>query len=110
MTRFQILTVGCLAAAIATTPVMAQEATQEPGMMGQHYPNVDYMTGGYGVRASPGPRYFYRRHYYGPGPADLAAGVVSGAVGTAAAIVAAPLGGYGSYGYGPYAYYDGPVY
>ncbi len=77
---------------------------------GQHYPNVDYLTGGYGARAIPGPRYCYRHNYYGPGPAGLAAGVVSGAVGTAAAIAAAPLGGYGAYGYGPYAYYDGPVY
>ena len=50
-------------------------------------------------------RYGYRPAYrYGTGfwPADVAAGIVGGAVGTAGAIAAAPFGA------GPYAYYNGP--
>jgi hypothetical protein len=109
MPRLTLLTAGFLAAILAT-PVMAQEATQEPGAMAQHYPHVDYLTGGYGHRFTPGPRYYYRHRYYGPGPAELAAGAVV----TGLAIAAAPFGGYGPYayyGYGPYAYYGyGPEY
>ena len=106
MTRLSILTAGVVAAMLVT-PVMAQEAIQEPGVMAQNFPDSDYLTGGYGVHASPGPRYYYRHHYYyghfyGPGPAGLAAGVVGGAIG----IAAAPLDD----GYGPYAYYYGPAY
>ena len=78
------------AAAVLATPVMAQEATQEPGMIGFNYPNSQHMTGGYGVRTPYNtgryPRMPYYRHvYYGP------VGVVGGAVGTAAAIAAAPF-------------------
>ena len=50
-------------------------------------------------------RYGYRPAYrYGTGfwPANVAAGIVGGAIGTAGAIVAAPFGA------GPYAYYNGP--
>jgi hypothetical protein len=104
MTRFSVVTAGVVATMLAT-PVMAQEAIQEPGPMAQNFPDSDYLTGGYGVHASPGPRYYYwRHHYYGPGPAGLPAGVVVGAVGPAIATV--PLGD----GYGPYAYYYGPPY
>jgi len=56
---------------------------------------------GYG----PTYHYAYRPAYrYGTGfwPADVAAGIVGGAVGTAGAIAAAPFGA------GPYAYYNGP--
>jgi len=56
---------------------------------------------GYG----PAYRYAYRPAYrYGTGfwPADVAAGIVGGAIGTAGAIAAAPFGA------GPYAYYNGP--
>ena len=100
-----------LLAVILATPVAAQEATQEPGAMAQHYPQVDYLTGGYGHRFTPGPRYYYYRHrYFGPGPAAWAVGPV----GAGLAIAGAPFGGYGRYayyGYGPRAYYyDGPEY
>jgi len=57
----------------------------------------------YGYR--PAYRYAYRPAYrYGTGfwPADVAAGIVGGAIGTAGAIAAAPFGA------GPYAYYNGP--
>jgi hypothetical protein len=51
------------------------------------------------------PAYAYRPAYrYGTGfwPADAAAGIVGGAIGTAGAIAAAP------FGTAPYAYYNGP--
>jgi hypothetical protein len=112
MTKLNILYAGFIATAMLMTPAMAQEATQEPGMMGQNYPDADYLTGGYGSRATPRPGYYYRRdHYgygYGPtvyGPAGVAAGVVGGAIGTADAIVSAPFVHRGSY-----AYYGGPEY
>jgi hypothetical protein len=103
MIRFSIVTAGVVAAMLAT-PVIAQEAIQEPGPMAQNFPDSDYLTGGYGVHASPGPGYYYwrRHHYYGPG---LPAGVVVGPVGPAA-IATVPFDG----GYGPYAYYYGPPY
>jgi hypothetical protein len=65
MTKLNILHAGIVAVAMLTAPALAQQAIQEPGPMAQHYPNSDYLTGGWGVRASPGPGYYYRR-YYGP--------------------------------------------
>jgi hypothetical protein len=108
MTKFNILHAGLIAAAMLVTPAMAQEATQEPGAMGQHYPDADYLTGGYGFRATPRPGYYFRRdHYgYGYGPTVYGPpGVVGEAIGTADAIVAAPF-----YRRGSYAYYGGPEY
>ena len=100
MTKSRILSAGFVAATLVT-PVMAQEATQEPGMMAKSYPNVDYLTGGYGHRMTPGPRYYYRYRHYGLGTPDIGVG---GGVGAAPPIVAAP------YGYGAYAYYGGLQY
>jgi hypothetical protein len=120
MTKLNIMHAGFVATAMLMTPAMAQEATQEPGAMGQHYPEVDYLTGGYGSRGTPAPGYYFWRNHrgfaygppvyaYGPpayGPAGLAAGVVVGdVIGTADEIVAAPV-----YGPGPYAYDGGPPY
>jgi hypothetical protein len=73
---------------------------------GQHYPNSNYLTGGYGVRATPRPGYYYRRDFYGPGPAGLAPVIVGGPIGTAA-IVVVPVDAYAYYG-GPA--YGGPAY
>jgi hypothetical protein len=84
MTRLAILSAGFIAAMALITPTMAQEATQEPGAFGFNYPDTRYLTGGYGVRATPGPRYYYYRDayggpgYYGPGPVGFAPGVVIG--------------------------------
>jgi len=100
MTKSRILSAAFVAVALVT-PVMAQEATQEPGQMARYYPNVDYLTGGYGHRMTPGPRYYYRYRHYGLGTPDI--GIVGGIV-AAPPIVAAP------YGYGSYAYYGGPEY
>jgi len=61
MTKPQLLFAATLVAAAAfVTPAMAQQATQEPGALGFNYPDSHYLTGGYGVRASPGPGFYYR--------------------------------------------------
>jgi hypothetical protein len=64
MTKATFLFAGLIAAAALTTPVLAQEATQEPGVMGYNYPNSRYLTGGYGARFTPGPGYYYRNQYH----------------------------------------------
>ena len=92
MKKLALLSAAATVSAVLATPVMAQEATQEPGMIGFNYPNSRYLTGGYGVRTPYNtgryPRLPYYRHvYYEPGPV----GVVGGVVGTAAAIAAAPF-------------------
>jgi len=97
MTRVKLLSAGLLSAAMLATPVMAQEATQEPAVMGFNYPNVDYMKGGYGHRFTPRPGDYYSGRAY------------------RAPALTAPYGygyGYGYYGrpsyYGSYGYYNGP--
>jgi hypothetical protein len=50
MTKLALLGAAAMLSAAFATPVMAQEATQEPGMIGFSYPNSHYLTGGYGVR------------------------------------------------------------
>ena len=55
MTNCKKLSLGLVAATMMlATPAMAQVVYQEPGVMG-YYPNSAYATGGYGVRAAPGP-------------------------------------------------------
>jgi hypothetical protein len=61
------LSLGLVAATMLATPVMAQEVYQEPGMIGSSYPNSAYATGGYGVRVSPGPGYYYGNRFH-PAP------------------------------------------
>jgi hypothetical protein len=104
MTKLNILHAGIAAVAMLTAPAMAQKAIQEPGPMAQHYPNSDYLTGGWGVRASPGPGYYYRRYYgpivryYGP-PVDY--------YGPAVGFYGPPVGYGAPAGYGPaVGYYD----
>jgi hypothetical protein len=82
MTKSTILSAGLIAAATLVTPVMAQEATQEPGAMGFSYPDSRYLTGGYGHRFAPGPGFYYRHQYPGP-----------------SAMIDAPV--IGTYAYGP---------
>jgi hypothetical protein len=91
MTGLRILGAAALLAAVIATPATAQQAMQEPGAYLQDHPwatNYGYY---YGYRPS------------GFWPADVAAGVVVGTVGTAAAIATAPYRD--SYAYDPYAYY-----
>jgi len=86
MTKSRILGAAAIVAAVITTPAMAQQAMQEPGAYAQAHP---WATDYYYYRSGPS---YYR---YGPSgfwPGDVAAGVVGGAVGTAAAIVTAPIG------------------
>lgn len=110
MTNVKLLGATAILAMGLATPAMAQEATQEPGMIGFAYPNSNYLRGGYGVSTpSPYDRSYYHEGYYGPrayyrpGPVGLAAGVAAGAIGTAAAIAGAPY-------VDSYAYYEGPGY
>ncbi len=59
MTRMKLLSAGLLSVAMLATPAMAQEATQEPGVMGFNYPNTAYLKGGYGHNFTPRPRDYY---------------------------------------------------
>jgi hypothetical protein len=110
MTKLKLLgAAAVLSTAVAiplATEVKAQEATQEPGVIGFNYPNSRYLTGGYGVRTPYNtgryprmPRYGY---VYAPAPVvDVPAAVVGGAIG----IAAAPFMPYDD----SFAYYD-PYY
>ncbi len=61
MTMVKTVSAGLAAAAMLVSPAMAGwEATQEPAAVGQNYPDSHYNSGGYGVRASPGPGFYYR--------------------------------------------------
>jgi hypothetical protein len=65
MTKARILSIGLVAATtMLAAPVIAQEVNQEPGVMGFYYPNSRYLTGGYGVRGTPGPGYYYSNRYH----------------------------------------------
>jgi hypothetical protein len=59
MTRMKLLSAGLLSVAMLATPAMAQEATQEPGVMGYNYPNSAYLRGGYGHSFKPRPSDYY---------------------------------------------------
>ncbi len=53
MTKLKLLGAAAALATVIATPVMAQEATQEPGAIGFNYPNSHYMTGGWGAHTPP---------------------------------------------------------
>ena len=103
----RIAAVAALTAAMAA-PAFAQATPR--GASAQHqlqrermYHHAQRPAYRYGYR--PAYHYAYRPAYrYGTGfwPADVAAGIVGGAIGTAGAIAAAPFGA------GPYAYYNDP--
>src|SRR3954454_2036536 len=59
MTMMKLAAAGLLSVAMLATPAMAQEATQEPGMMGFNYPNTAYLRGGYGHGMTPRVRDYY---------------------------------------------------
>ena len=87
MTKMKLVAAGLLSVTLLATPAMAQEATQEPGVMGFNYPNTAYLKGGYGHRFTPRPRDYYAgRTFQEPG---------------------LPTASYG-YAVGPYGSYDGP--
>ena len=102
MMKLKLLGAAAILSTALATPLMAQEATQEPGMIGFSYPNSNYLLGGYGVRLpNRWERHSFGHYappaYYAPGyvagPVGLPAGVVEGAIATA------PLSPYDSYGY-----------
>jgi len=93
MTKMTLLAAGALSVAMLATPAMAQEATQEPGVMGYNYPNSAYLRGGYGHSFKPRPADYYHGYAYRwPSLRTAPEG----------------YGPYGYYGYGYPAYYNGP--
>jgi hypothetical protein len=124
MTKFGLLGAAAvvLSSALAS-PVMAQQVIYNPGRCSQYYPNANCQnigpnnpyTGDYqrrtAYRSSGWDNNWnngwndswndnrWQRRDSGFWPADVAAGVVGGAVGTAGAIATAPLRGGDSYAY-----------
>src|SRR5258708_26002562 len=108
MTKFGILGAAAILASALAGPALAQEVILNPGKCAQYYPNANCQNYGPG---NPYRGTYYQRRAYrhngswndsynrwsdrdsGISPGDVAAGGGVGAVGTAAAIAAAPLGG-----------------
>jgi hypothetical protein len=111
MTKSSILAAAAILASALASPAMAQQVIYNPGYCAQFYPNANCQNRGPGSPYDPG---FYQRQTYRDGvyqdrawrgsynrwdgndgfwPGDVAAGVVGGAVGTAAAIATSPIGG-----------------
>ena len=59
MRKLTLLGAAAIVAATLASPAMAQEATQEPGVMGYNYPNSAYLRGGYGHSFKPRPADYY---------------------------------------------------
>jgi hypothetical protein len=110
MTRFGLFGAAAVVLSSALTgPAMAQQVIYNPGYCAQFYPNANCQNKGPG---NPYTGDYQRRTAYRSGsawdrrydsgfwPADVAAGVVGGAIGTAGAIATAPFRG------DSYAYYD----
>jgi len=101
MTTLRLLGAAAVLSTVLATPLMAQEATQEPGMIGFNYPNSHYLTGGYGVRL-PYNTGRYPRMPYGGYVAYEVAPPVGVAVGVGPVGVAVGPSPYGAYAYDPY--------
>ncbi|WP_057846323.1 hypothetical protein [Bradyrhizobium retamae] len=67
MTNCKKLSLGLVAATMLATPAMAQVVYQEPGVTGYSHPNSAYVTGGYGVRTTTPPGYYYGNRFH-PAP------------------------------------------
>ena len=120
MTKSGILATAAVLASTLAGPAMAQEVIYNPGYCAQFYPNANCQNKGPGnpytgsyqrqvyrdqayrdqayadqAYRDPAWRNSYNRWDDNSGfwPGDVAAGVVGGAVGTAAAIATAPIGG-----------------
>ena len=120
MTRSGILAAAAILASTLASPAMAQEVIYNPGYCAQFYPNANCQNKGPGNPYTGSyQRQVYRDHAYrdqayrdrsyrgsawrdsynrwddnsGFWPGDVAAGVVGGAVGTAAGIATTPIGG-----------------
>lgn len=117
MTRVGILGAAALVASALASPATAQEVVYNPGYCAQFYPNANCQNKGPG-NPYRDPGYYQSQAYYqnqnwqdqgyrrdrrwrdsnnrydndrGFWPGDVAAGVVGGAVGTAAAVATAPF-------------------
>jgi hypothetical protein len=123
MTRLKLLGTAVVLSSALASPALAQQVVTNPGYCAQFYPNANCQntgpnspyTGDYQRRSAyqnsqNGPykygkgdwtEYHYRNNDSGFWPADVAAGVVGGAIGTAGAIASAPFRS------NSYAYYDG---
>jgi hypothetical protein len=104
MTRLKLFAATAVLSTALAAPLMAQEATQEPGMIGFNYPNSHYMTGGYGVHTPYNTGRYPRMPYggyvaydYGPTPG---VGIAVGP-GVGVAVTPAPYP-YDAYAYDPY--------
>jgi len=111
MTKSEILSAAAILASALAGPAMAQEVIYNPGYCAQFYPNANcqnrgpgspYYGSGYQRQAYPDQAYRDRAWRDSSNrwddndsfwPGDVAAGVVGGTVGTAAAIATSPLGG-----------------
>ena len=110
MTKSGILATAAILASMLASPAMAQEVVYNPGYCAQFYPNANCQNRGPGNPYTGSyQRQVYRDQAYqdralrnsynrfddnsGFWPGDVAAGVVGGAVGTAAAIATYPLVG-----------------
>ena len=99
MMKLKLIGAAVVLSAAFAVPVMAQEATQEPGMIGFNYPNSHYMTGGYGVHTpyNTGRYPRLRGDYTYVGPSYVVPGYAPGVR------VGVPVGpGYDAYAYDPY--------
>ena len=114
MTRSAILGAAAILASALASPAVAQEVVYNPGYCAQFYPNANCQNRGPGSPYTGSyQRQAYRDQAYadqayrdpawcnsynrwddnsGFWPGDIAAGVVGGAVGTAAAVATAPIG------------------
>jgi hypothetical protein len=112
MTRSAILGAAAILASALASPAVAQEVVYNPGYCAQFYPNANCQNRGPGSPYT-GSYQAYRDQAYadqayrepawrnsynrwddnGFWPGDVAAGVVGGAAGTAAAIATSPVGG-----------------
>lgn len=131
MTRLKILGTAAILASALASPAMAQQVIYNPGYCSQFYPNANCQnlgpgnpyTGSYQRQVTYRDSAYRDRVYRQSGdwqtsynrwddrdrgfwPGEVAAGVVGGAVGTAAAIATAPFRTSSD----AYAYYDGPAY
>ena len=89
MMGLKLMSAAAILLGVVATSAIAQEATQEPGALGQAHPFVDHLTGGYGARGTSRGQYGSYDGDYGPSYVAVVPG---------AAIVSAP---------GAHAYYNG---
>jgi hypothetical protein len=104
MMKLRLLGAAAVLLTALATPVLAQEATQEPGMIGFNYPNSNYLTGGYGVRLPYNTGRYPRMPYGGYVAYDYYHVAPPGVVIGPAPVVVAPVvpDPYGAYAYDPY--------